>query len=289
MTPVSPKKALGQHFLIDRTVLGVIERLAALEPDDVVLEIGPGLGVLTTFLADRVRFVHAIEIDRGLEPSLEDALEGRENVSLTFGDALALDAVTRAVDGAVFFEARIEKRVPVAGGLGGGSSDAAAALTLANSLLEQPLEADVLERLAGSLCADVPFFLLDGTQLGIDDGTTLLSIGLPRDYAVLLALPHGAVKASTADVYAAFDARRGDVGFDDRRAALLGALERLARAADLGHLPSNDLASSPLAPELRDLGAIRAGRIGVFPDRDAAERAAAALGHRASTWVATPA
>jgi len=91
MTPVSPKKALGQHFLVDRNVLGVIERLAALEPDDVVLEIGPGLGVLTTFLADRVRFVHAIEIDRGLEPSLEDALEGRENVSLTFGDALALD------------------------------------------------------------------------------------------------------------------------------------------------------------------------------------------------------
>ena len=91
MTRVSPKKALGQHFLVDRNVLGVIERLAALEPDDVVLEIGPGLGVLTTFLADRVRFVHAIEIDRGLEPSLEDALEGRENVSLTFGDALALD------------------------------------------------------------------------------------------------------------------------------------------------------------------------------------------------------
>jgi len=215
------------------------------------------------------------------------------------GDTLvrgALDAVTRAVDGAVFFEARIEKRVPVAGGLGGGSSDAAAALTLANSLLEQPLDADVLERLAGSLGADVPFFLRDGTQLGIDDGTTLLSIGLPRDYAVLLALPHGAVKASTADVYAAFDARRGDIGFDGRRAALLGALERLARAADLGHLPSNDLASSPLAPELRDLGAIRADATGagpvaygVFPDRDAAERAAAALGHRASTWVATPA
>ena len=215
------------------------------------------------------------------------------------GDTLvrgALDAVTRAVDGAVFFEARIEKRVPVAGGLGGGSSDAAAALTLANSLLEQPLEVDVLERLAGSLGADVPFFLRDGTQLGIDDGTTLLSIGLPRDYAVLLALPHGAVKASTADVYAAFDARRGDVGYDDRRAALLGALEHLSRAADLGHLPSNDLASSPLAPELRDLGAIRADATGagpvaygVFPDRDAAERAAAALGHRASTWVATPA
>ncbi len=215
------------------------------------------------------------------------------------GDTLvrgALDAVTGAVDGAMFFEARIEKRVPVAAGLGGGSSDAAAAFTLANGLLDRPLEADVLERLAASLGADVPFFLRDGAQLGTDDGTTLRPIGVPRDYAVVLALPHGTVKTSTADVYGAFDARRGDVGFDDRRAALLGALERLAQTADLAHLPPNDLASSPLAPELLGLGAIRADATGagpvaygVFADRHGAERAAAALGDRATAWVATPA
>jgi 16S rRNA (adenine1518-N6/adenine1519-N6)-dimethyltransferase len=91
VTSVSPKKSLGQHFLVDRNVLGVIERLAQLEPEDIVVEVGPGLGVLTTFLADRVRHVHAVELDRGLEAPLRDALDGRANVDLVFGDALALD------------------------------------------------------------------------------------------------------------------------------------------------------------------------------------------------------
>ncbi len=91
MSPVTPKKALGQHFLADRNVLGVIERLARLAPDDVVLEIGPGLGVLTTFLADRVRHVHAIELDRHLGAPLDEALDGRANVELVFADALTLD------------------------------------------------------------------------------------------------------------------------------------------------------------------------------------------------------
>ena len=87
-----PKKSLGQHFLVDRNVLGVIGRLAELQPDDVVLEVGPGLGVLTTFLADRVRHVHAVELDRSLDEPLRRALAGRGNVSLVFGDAMAVDA-----------------------------------------------------------------------------------------------------------------------------------------------------------------------------------------------------
>ena len=91
MTRVAPKKALGQHFLVDRNVLGVIERLAGLRPKDVVLEIGPGLGVLTTFLADRVAHVHAVELDRSLDAPLREALAGRANVELVFGDALVLD------------------------------------------------------------------------------------------------------------------------------------------------------------------------------------------------------
>ena len=64
---VAPKRALGQHFLVDPNILRVIGRLAELDESDVVLEIGPGLGVLTTFLADRVKHVHAVEIDRTLE------------------------------------------------------------------------------------------------------------------------------------------------------------------------------------------------------------------------------
>ena len=85
------KKSLGQHFLADRNLLGVIGRLAALSPDDVVLEIGPGRGVLTAYLAERVEVVHAVEVDRSLADGLVAALGGAANVSIRFGDALDLD------------------------------------------------------------------------------------------------------------------------------------------------------------------------------------------------------
>ena len=85
--PVSPNRDLGQHFLVDENILGVIGRLAELGPEDVVLEVGPGLGVLTDYLAERVARVHAVELDRSLQPHLAP----RENVDLHFGDALRLD------------------------------------------------------------------------------------------------------------------------------------------------------------------------------------------------------
>jgi 16S rRNA (adenine1518-N6/adenine1519-N6)-dimethyltransferase len=88
---VVPKKALGQHFLVDENILGVIDRLAGLDPDDVVLEVGPGLGVLTTYLAERVALVHAVEVDRSLEPRLAERLGESGRVQLHFGDALRLD------------------------------------------------------------------------------------------------------------------------------------------------------------------------------------------------------
>jgi 16S rRNA (adenine1518-N6/adenine1519-N6)-dimethyltransferase len=88
---VAPKKALGQHFLADPNLLGVIDRLAELRADDVVLEVGSGLGVLTRHLAERVACVHAVEIDRSLEPHLRESLAGRANVQLHWGDALRLD------------------------------------------------------------------------------------------------------------------------------------------------------------------------------------------------------
>jgi 16S rRNA (adenine1518-N6/adenine1519-N6)-dimethyltransferase len=94
--PVSPNRELGQHFLVDENILGVIGRLAELDRNDVVLEIGPGLGVLTTYLADRVERVHAVELDRALEPHLTERLAGRTNVDLIFGDALRLDLATLA-------------------------------------------------------------------------------------------------------------------------------------------------------------------------------------------------
>jgi 16S rRNA (adenine1518-N6/adenine1519-N6)-dimethyltransferase len=88
---VVPKKSLGQHFLVDENILGVIGRLSGLAPADVVLEVGPGLGVLTRYLADRVRLVHSIEVDRSLEPALSGALGARSNVALVWGDALDVD------------------------------------------------------------------------------------------------------------------------------------------------------------------------------------------------------
>jgi 16S rRNA (adenine1518-N6/adenine1519-N6)-dimethyltransferase len=88
---VRAKKELGQHFLVDENILGVIGRLAELDERDVVLEVGPGLGVLTTFLADRVRQVYAVELDATLGPQLLERLAGRPNMELRFGDALKLD------------------------------------------------------------------------------------------------------------------------------------------------------------------------------------------------------
>ena len=87
---VAPKKSLGQHFLADVNILGVIERLAELGPGDIVLEVGPGLGVLTRRLAETVAHVHAVELDRSLEPHLAE-LASRPNVDLHWGDALRLD------------------------------------------------------------------------------------------------------------------------------------------------------------------------------------------------------
>jgi 16S rRNA (adenine1518-N6/adenine1519-N6)-dimethyltransferase len=90
---VAPKKELGQHFLVDENILGVIGRLAELDPADVVLEIGPGLGVLTRYLAPRVAHVHAVELDASLEPYLREL---GDNVTLHLGDALRLDLAAAA-------------------------------------------------------------------------------------------------------------------------------------------------------------------------------------------------
>ena len=84
---VSPRKDLGQHFLVDENILRVIGRLADLQPTDVVLEIGPGLGVLTRYLAERVAHVHAVEVDRRLERELT----GIDRAVVVWGDALTLE------------------------------------------------------------------------------------------------------------------------------------------------------------------------------------------------------
>jgi 16S rRNA (adenine1518-N6/adenine1519-N6)-dimethyltransferase len=84
-------RALGQNFLIDRNIVGVIERLAELGPQDVVLEIGGGHGILSERLAARARHVHVVEVDRALEPELRELLGTFSNVTLHIADALVLD------------------------------------------------------------------------------------------------------------------------------------------------------------------------------------------------------
>ena len=85
------QRALGQNFLVDRNILDVIERLASLDRDDVVLEVGGGPGVLSERLAARAGHVHVVEVDPGLEPRLREVLAPFGNVTLHVGDALDLD------------------------------------------------------------------------------------------------------------------------------------------------------------------------------------------------------
>ena len=208
--------------------------------------------------------------------------------------ARALHELTSNED--VRLAAHIEKRIPVASGLGGGSADAAAALRLGNELLERPLDGARLEEIGADLGADVPFFLLDGPRLGTGDGTELQPLDLPQDYWVVLVLPRGASKGSTADVYARFDERDGADGFVQRRAGLVDALRGVARPRDLAELPPNDLASSALADELRDLGAFRAdvsgagpAVYGLFLHRAAATEAESRIARHGRTWLTAPA
>ena len=88
---VRPNRELGQNFLIDDNILRVIGDAAELDPSDVVLEVGGGLGVLSEFLAPRVAHLHVIEVDRSLEAPLRDAVDPHGNVTLHFADAVKTD------------------------------------------------------------------------------------------------------------------------------------------------------------------------------------------------------
>jgi 4-diphosphocytidyl-2-C-methyl-D-erythritol kinase len=207
----------------------------------------------------------------------------------------ALAALAAAAGVEPEWRATIAKRIPVASGLGGGSSDAATALRLANEALASPLPPADLDTLAAELGADVPFFLHDGPQLGRGDGSELEPLELPQDYWIVLALPNGATKQSTAEVYRAFAARDGAAGWDDRRDALERALAGARRPRDLASLPPNDLASSPLAARLAALGAFRAdvtgagpAVYGLFHHRRPALAARRALRGEARTWLTVP-
>ena len=208
----------------------------------------------------------------------------------------ALERLAEAAAAEPRWSARIHKRIPVGSGLGGGSSDAATALRLANETLDEPRSPEELHALAAELGADVPFFLRSGPQLGEGDGSTVSLLDLPQDYWVLVLLPHGAVKASTASVYERFDARDGATGWEARRDELRARLAEVRRPRDLAALPPNDLATSPYAERLRAEGAFRAdvsgagpAVYGLFHHRPAAEAARRRLAPEGGTWITVPA
>ncbi len=224
-----------------------------------------------------------------VEPAAETTVAG-------FREDTIVRAALESLGAPHGWRVRIEKHTPVAAGLGGGSSDAATALRLANEQLDLPRSAGELRDLAGRVGADVPFFLCDGPQLGTGDGTVLEALELPQDFVVLLVLPAGEEKRSTADVYAAFDERGGEHGYEQRLDTLRAALAAVRRPRDLAALPPNDLASSPLTAELLALGAFRAdvsgagpAVYGLFHHTADAEGAAKHVRRFGRVWVTVPA
>jgi 4-diphosphocytidyl-2-C-methyl-D-erythritol kinase len=181
----------------------------------------------------------------------------------------------------------IQKRIPVAAGLGGGSADAAATLRIANELAGRPLEQEELLRLAAGLGSDVPSQLDPGHALLQGTGERLEQVGLPPFVAVLIPDENG---LSTAAVYAELDRLDGAREELDPEPLRRLATSPLAQVAASLH---NDLerAALSLRPDLQErldaltaagaFGAAVSGSgptcFGLFPDRPSADAAAARL------------
>jgi len=255
---VSTRRArdLGQNFLVDRNLLDVIERLAALDHEDIVLEVGGGLGVLSERLAQHAGHVHVIEVDSRLESRLRDTLAPYANVTVHLADALELDlaglrplpttvvanlpygiaatAVLRTIDElpgvarwVVMVQREVGERLAAAPGTG--------AYGIPSVLAQLACEVKVLRRVSRTVFRPVPH--VDSVLIGLERH------GLGAD-AALRAFVHDAFAHRRKALARSLAlARRGDEGIRDRtRAALL----------ELGH-PA-DVRAERLAPEeLREL------------------------------------
>ncbi len=104
-------KSLGQNFLADKGVIDSIIEAASIDPEDLVIEIGPGLGVLTQREAELAKKVYAIELDRDLIPILNDLLKSYDNVEIIHGDILKTD-VKALIEGAGCEKTRIVGNLP---------------------------------------------------------------------------------------------------------------------------------------------------------------------------------
>ncbi|MDO8735464.1 MAG: 4-(cytidine 5'-diphospho)-2-C-methyl-D-erythritol kinase, partial [Thermoleophilia bacterium] len=187
----------------------------------------------------------------------------------------------------------LSKKIPVAAGLAGGSSDAAAILKLLSFMFELDLSREQLAKIAAGLGADVPFFLEPGTQLAGGAGELLEPLPDFPEYAVVLVKP--TVSLSTAKVYELYDELVSPTGDDfmERSAGLAAELASVRSVGDLPVMMRNDLEQpaailfpglQELKQDVMDAGALEALMsgsgptvFGVFPDLPAADDAAARL------------
>lgn len=240
----------------------------------------------------RIDLCDSVEV----EPAATLVVEGFREDTLVRS---ALGKLACAAEAQTGWRVRLDKHIPLAAGLGGGSSDAAAALRLANATLDTPLTESDLAEIAADVGVDVPFFLTSGPKLAEGAGERLRPLELPQDYWVVVALPRFARKSSTAEVYRRFDELGGGDDFEGRRAALLETLAAVRRPRDFASFPPNDLALADdrpkLVDELLERGAFRAdvsgaglAVYGLFHHRSDAVRAMRRLRARARVWLVAP-
>ncbi len=255
-----------------------MKRAAAPAKINLSLAVGPiredGLHELTSVF-QRIAIADRIALERTPPANADPSAPAGDPSVLVEGFAedtlvrAALEAVLTETGADAGLRATIEKQIPIAAGLGGGSADAGIALQLADELLGARLGQERLTELAFELGADVPFFLTMGPQLVEGAGERLSALELPQDYWVVVALPRELDKPSTGEIYRRFDADAGHDGYDARRAAVLAATAACTRARELARLPNNDLAphtgAGPAARQLAELGAFRADVSGAGP------------------------
>ncbi|WP_058233829.1 4-(cytidine 5'-diphospho)-2-C-methyl-D-erythritol kinase [Devriesea agamarum] len=220
-----------------------------------------------------VGLLETVTASRSTGTELSLAIEGEgtsdlpaDSTNLALRAAEALRSHTGFNGGA---HLHVHKTVPVAGGMGGGSADAAATLVALNELWELGLGRDDLTDIAATLGADVPFSLRGHTALGTRYGDVLSPVMTRGSWHWVLALPGGGL--STPTVYRAFDDLMGRAGEQAPESPVTDARVLTAllagNPAELGPVLSNDLqpAAFSLAPDVERVvdAAKRAGALGV--------------------------
>jgi 4-diphosphocytidyl-2-C-methyl-D-erythritol kinase len=236
-----------------------------------------------------------VELDAAAQTTVEAP-------GLPGGDTLvrrALDLLVEQGGHSGGFAVRLDKRLPVGAGLGGGSADAGVALVLANRLLATPLEAPALLALAANVGSDVPFFVQGSPAAELRGrGELVQPLRLHAEPVIALAWPGETL--ATADVYAAYRSPWSGEGF--ARASESMSLAARADLRTLAALVANDLseaaerlcpASAALRRQLRERGALVAtvsgsgsAVFGLFERREDAEQAISSLSGAAWSAVA---